>query len=851
MITASPRLLLIIRLARPLEPIVPTSKPIGLRQWIWRAFVRSALIPLVLVETALIAIYLLTNNAIRDAQVEHLRETALNDLQAAVSLESRLISEQLSQVSSLTQLYRNLTAQALQGEAPQQTPNLALSDDGVRYSPSDDGGAAVFYSNATAPERHDLQKIARLRQLEPLMKEIEARNPLVASLYFNSWDSFNHIYPWFFTLDQYPADMDIPKYNFYYLADAKHNPSRGVVWTDVYLDPAGHGWMMSATAPVYRGDFLEGVVGIDITVSGILEQIGQVQVPWGGYAMLVSDDLSIMALPEPGEADFGLAELTEHSYLDAIRREVFKPEDFQLDRRPETAELAAAISGASSGVQQVMLGGRPQLVAWTTVAQTGWHLLAVVDEAAVFRQTNALASRYQQIGYLLIAGLVLFYIGFFALMWLRARQLSGALLTPIAGISRMLGEIGVGRWQPQPAESQIRELDEMCRHTQDIGSRLAYSESERWEAQRRLELVLESATESLWEYDMPNHRLRIRGGMGTRFGLPSGQLSDSEFRRRIHPDDLPQALAQIERVSRGLQQRYEAEYRFADTQGHYHWLLSRGRVLEHDPDTGMAKILAGTHVDIDALKRVEEELRAATLQAQAASEAKGRLLSGISHELRTPLNAILGFAQLMRMDCDDESQSEAAEYLDEILLASRHLNQLLGEILEWSSLQNEPAQLELQAVDVCKLMRECAELVSLEVQQRGLHLQLQLPDEPLQVLAEPRRLRQVLLNLLSNAMKYNVPDGHISLRTETSPGHVRLLVEDTGLGIEPAQQAQVFEPFQRLGRENSMIQGTGIGLSLCLEFARLMNGQLGLHSEPGVGSRFWIELPRLAPAALQ
>ncbi len=851
MITASPRLLLIIRLARPLEPIVPTSKPIGLRQWIWRAFVRSALIPLVLVETALIAIYLLTNNAIRDAQVEHLRQTALNDLQAAVSLESRLISEQLSQVSSLTQLYRNLTAQALQGVAPGQVPELALSDEGVRYSPSDDGGAAVFYSNATAPERHDLQKIARLRQLEPLMKEIEARNPLVASLYFNSWDSFNHIYPWFFTLDQYPADMDIPKYNFYYLADAKHNPSRGVVWTDVYLDPAGHGWMMSATAPVYHGDFLEGVVGIDITVSGILEQIGQVQVPWGGYAMLVSDDLSIMALPEPGEADFGLAELTEHSYLDAIRREVFKPEDFQLDRRPETAELAAAISGASSGVQQVMLGGRPQLVAWTTVAQTGWHLLAVVDEAAVFRQTNALASRYQQIGYLLIAGLVLFYIGFFALMWLRARQLSGALLTPIAGISRMLGEIGVGRWQPQPAQSQIRELDEMCRHTQDIGSRLAYSESERWEAQRRLELVLESATESLWEYDMPNHRLRIRGGMGTRFGLPSGQLSDSEFRRRIHPDDLPQALAQIERVSRGLQQRYEAEYRFADTQGHYHWLLSRGRVLEHDPDTGVAKILAGTHVDIDALKRVEEELRAATLQAQAASEAKGRLLSGISHELRTPLNAILGFAQLMRMDCDDESQSEAAEYLDEILLASRHLNQLLGEILEWSSLQNEPAQLELQAVDVCKLMRECAELVSLEVQQRGLHLQLQLPDEPLQVLAEPRRLRQVLLNLLSNAMKYNVPDGHISLRTETSPGHVRLLVEDTGLGIEPAQQAQVFEPFQRLGRENSMIQGTGIGLSLCLEFARLMNGQLGLHSEPGVGSRFWIELPRLAPAALQ
>ena len=120
----------------------------------------------------------------------------------------------------------------------------------------------------------------------------------------------------------------------------------------------------------------------------------------------------------------------------------------------------------------------------------------------------------------------------------------------------------------------------------------------------------------------------------------------------------------------------------------------------------------------------------------------------------------------------------------------------LGEILEWSSLQNEPAQLELQPVNVCELMRGC-ELVSLDIQQRGLRLDLSLPDERLLVLAEPRRLRQVLLNLLSNAMKYNVPEGHISLRAETSPSHVRLLVEDTGLGIDPAQQAQVFEPFQR------------------------------------------------------
>nr|WP_272890796.1 ATP-binding protein [Stutzerimonas sp. S1] len=819
-----------------------------MRQWIWRAFVQSALIPLVLVETVLIAVYLLTNNAIRDAQIDYLRETALADLQASVSLEARVIDAQLEQVAAVTELFRNLTTQALLDDttpAPAR-PALALNASGVRYSPRDDGGAAAFYSGSTKATQQDLAKVARLNRLDPLMMELKARFPLIASLYFNSWDSYNHIYPWFSTPDQYPHDMVIPDYNFYYLANAEHNPSRGVVWTDVYLDPAGHGWMMSAVAPVYRGDFLEGVSGIDITVSGILQQIAQLHVPWNGYALLVSRDLGIMALPKPGEADFGLAELTEHSYDEAVRREIFKPEDFKLQQRAETRELAAAIRSAPAGVRNIVLGGRPQLVAWTTVAQTGWHLLAVVDEAQVFAQTNSLASRYQQIGYLLIAGLALFYLVFFAFMWLRTRQLSRALLTPIGGISRMLDELGQGRWQPPPTRSSIRELDDMARHTLTIGNQLQTSETRRQQTQRRLELVLDCATESLWEFDLQNSVLQLRGRMPGRFGLPAGALTGEQFRQRIHPEDLPRALAQLQKVRQGVSQRYDVEYRFADALGQYHWLLSRGRVLEHDPHNGLPRVLAGTHVDIAALKHVEAELRAASTQALAASEAKTRLLSGISHELRTPLNAILGFAQLMRMDCD-ENQSEAAEYLDEILIASRHLNQMLGDVLEWSGLQAEGQRLELQPVAVRELLRECAELVSLEARQRELQLELQLPEADLQVLAEPRRLRQVLLNLLSNAIKYNVPGGGVILRVETNAESVRLLVEDTGLGIDHGQQAQVFEPFQRLGRENSVIQGTGIGLSLCLEFARLMNGQMGLHSEAGVGSRFWIELARVPP----
>ncbi|CAD2260607.1 Aerobic respiration control sensor protein ArcB [Stutzerimonas stutzeri] len=816
----------------------------GLRKWIWRAFVQSALVPLVLVEMVLIAVYLLTNSAIRDAQVEYLRQSAVEDLKVSAKQEALVVAEQLTQVRELTEIYRNLTAGVLlDGQVP-PLPDLALSSSGVRYTPVNHGGAAVFYANSTPAERQDLQKVARLTALEPLMKQIEVNNPLVASLYFNSWDSLNHIYPWFLTPEQYPHDMVIPDYNFYYLADASNNPERKVVWTDVYVDPAGHGWMMSAIAPVYRDDFLEGVVGLDITVGGILEQIGRLQVPWGGYAMLVGKDLNILALPQPGEVDFGLDELIEHSYEDAIRREILKPDDYRLDRHEQTAALARAIDAKSSGVESLVLDGRPHLVAWSTIDATGWRLLTVVDEADVFSQTNALANRYQQIGYLLIAGLVLFYLLFFAYIWVRARRLSLRLLSPIAGISRMMDQIGQGNWLPARVTSDIRELDQMAGHASLLGSQLERSEAQRLRTLERLELVLESATESLWEIDYEVKMAKLRGPFRQRFGLPTDIISMDYFYERVHPDDIVQIREAHARMADGSDDSYSGEFRFADRNGEFHWLLSRGRVLERDPATGYAKLAAGTHVDIDKLKRIETELRQAMLEAQMANQAKSRFISSMSHELRTPLNAIQGFAQLMRMK-QEAQPDDNADFLDEILRASRHLNQLVGDILDWSGTQLQSTSVELQTVDVNRLMQESAELVRAEIAERGLQFNVDLPQQTLQVHADPRRLRQVLLNLLSNAIKYNKPAGQVTLSYQASAGYIRLLVEDTGLGIARDKQGKVFEPFQRLGHENSMIQGTGIGLALCQELASLMRGRMGLHSEPGIGSSFWIELPLL------
>lgn len=516
---------------------MPSSSRYPLRQWIWRAFVQSALIPLILVESVLIAVYLLSNQAIRDAQIEHLQETAVKDLASAALREAQIIDGRLRSIESLVQVYRDGAHKALLDTRFQadelEHQRHAITDSGVFYTRSDDGRAASFYANSTPLAQQDHAKVMRLSQLDPLMRSIQQASPLVAALYFNTWDSYNRIYPWFDTLAQYPHDMVIPDYNFYYLADAKHNPERKVMWTEVYLDPAGLGWMMSAIAPVYRDDFLEGVVGLDVTVGQVLGEIAELNVPWQGYAMLVSHDHNIMALPKAGELDFGLRELTQYSYEEAVRREVLKPEDFNLAKRAGMAPLLQAMNDGNGNVQEVLLGGREQLVAWSEIPQTGWRLLLVVDEEQIFHDTNQLAERYMQIGYLLIAGLAAFYLLFFALMWLRSRNLSKQLAEPIDGIVDMAASLGQGKYLPAVPDSHIAEVSRLADAVQQAGKQLKASEHERQEAQSILQLVLDSTTESLWQIDTTDLTIDLSERFVRRFGLGASHLTLSEFNQRV------------------------------------------------------------------------------------------------------------------------------------------------------------------------------------------------------------------------------------------------------------------------------------------------------------------------------
>jgi len=257
--------------------------------------------------------------------------------------------------------------------------------------------------------------------------------------------------------------------------------------------------------------------------------------------------------------------------------------------------------------------------------------------------------------------------------------------------------------------------------------------------------------------------------------------------------------------------------------------------------------------DITERKRIEHTLNEQKIELERASQAKDRFLTSMSHELRTPLNAILGFAQLLANEALPATVPQKRAFVQNIVTSGRHLLTLINEILDLAKIESGSLSLSMEAVALPALIEEVRVMVEEQAQQRQIHLAFP-PCDRLIVRADHTRLKQVLLNLLSNAIKYNRPAGRVTL--EISQPHaqrVRLAIRDTGKGLDEAQLAELFQPFNRLGQEAGSEEGTGIGLVVTKRLVELMGGNMGVHSCVGAGSVFWIELDTMAapPASVQ
>jgi PAS domain S-box-containing protein len=266
--------------------------------------------------------------------------------------------------------------------------------------------------------------------------------------------------------------------------------------------------------------------------------------------------------------------------------------------------------------------------------------------------------------------------------------------------------------------------------------------------------------------------------------------------------------------------------------------------------TGNLRGYATVARDMTERRRVEAELNEAKAAAEAANQAKSEFLSNMSHELRTPLNAILGFAQLMKSDVPAPTPTQKAS-IDQILQAGWFLLELINEVLDLSLIDSGKVSLSPEPVSLGEVLADCQAMMEPLAQKRGIAMTFPTFGAPCFVLVDRTRLRQVLVNLLSNAIKYNRPSGSIIVKCAARPpGRVRLSVIDTGMGLAPEMLAQLFQPFNRLGQEAGLEQGTGIGPVVTKRLVEIMNGTIGVESKFGAGTEFWIELIGAEPPQL-
>ncbi len=375
----------------------------------------------------------------------------------------------------------------------------------------------------------------------------------------------------------------------------------------------------------------------------------------------------------------------------------------------------------------------------------------------------------------------------------------------------------------------LRDVGEQVRWEVEARKR---EERARQEMEERYRIVAESASEAIFTVDEAGTVLYANPAAREIFGYTVEELRGQPLHSLV-TDPTVEGDPADWLLRRGL--------RGVELTGRHR----NGRAIPVEISVGEfqrdgARGYTGIVRDITDRKRAEHALLAAKEAAEAANRAKSEFLSRMSHELRTPLNAILGFGQLLEMD---ELPAETAESVHQIMKAGKHLLELINEVLDIARIEAGRISLSPEPVYVEDLLTESCELVRPLAQQHGIMLELEpTPALAGHVVADRQRLKQVLLNLLSNAIKYNREGGRVSVAAASAGDRLRLTVTDTGRGIPAERLSNLFTPFERLGADDSGIEGTGLGLALSRRLVDAMGGEITVRSEEGIGSAFTVSL---------
>jgi PAS domain S-box-containing protein len=370
------------------------------------------------------------------------------------------------------------------------------------------------------------------------------------------------------------------------------------------------------------------------------------------------------------------------------------------------------------------------------------------------------------------------------------------------------------------------------------------AERARREGEERLRSILDHAAIGVMFFDQHGRVVEANPHLAELLGRTVDELQRSAVPDFLDPDEVAACRERLAELQAGHADEVRAQVRMRRADGEPLWVLMRVSALRGATEQPQRFVgLVEDHSDRMRLEQAERERE----RAEAANRAKSDFVSRMSHELRTPLNAMLGFAQILALDREPGLAPQQREWVMQIQRAGWHLLEMINETLDLARIEAGAVRLALGRVDVAPMLAASAALVDASARQRGVTVAI-AASAGIGVIADEMRLKQVLTNLLSNAIKYNREGGAVTVSAALDDtGHVAIAVADTGLGMTPEQMGALFQPYNRLGREHTAIEGTGIGLVISRRLAELMNGTLEVSSRAGHGSTFTLRLAAAAP----
>jgi PAS domain S-box-containing protein len=413
----------------------------------------------------------------------------------------------------------------------------------------------------------------------------------------------------------------------------------------------------------------------------------------------------------------------------------------------------------------------------------------------------------------------------FALVGLLSTAMLGGFLLIVTGRTRRIETAVRERTAALQAEVHDRQVAEAALR----------------ESEQRFRNILNSVPIGVVYTDLQGGVRQTNPRYCTLTGYTEAELVSMSQGDYTHPDDVVQDNDLREQLVRGEVPMFRRHKRLITRQGATVWVQATVSLLRDA--NGKPRSIVGVVEDITEHLKLEEAERAREA-AEASNRAKSEFLSRMSHELRTPLNAMLGFAQLLELDQRHPLTAAQLPWVTQIQQAGWHLLEMINDVLDLSRIESGNVRLQIETLVIADLLSATLALVEGDARGRNIRISQEVTDGAYTLLGDATRVKQILTNLLSNAVKYNAESGrvHIGCRM-SSADTVEIAVTDTGLGMTPQQLAELFQPFNRLGRERSTLPGTGIGLVISQRLAELMGGTLRARSVAGQGSSFILRLP--------